>query len=281
MVPAIHIVPPMSRRTFHLSLDGRSCKVQVEHGYWSARRVVRVDGVEVLRVEPRSLRERDDLWQTSTEHPFEIGAHHLVLRVRPGMVSYDIELIVDGRSTTDGLPAGPLRAPANGRYPYVLIKIGIAGIAFIAYLAVVLIPFGAFARGNGPRWILGANVLVDTSIPIFAMILVLFAWQSRQRGRNVAIALALLALVGFVFREGFVEAADLFIPFDEETIAFTGWAPGPLDLRRVTLQDGPEVEFANDMPVRWRRLPPGTYVLVRGHLSRVIFDMREASAAAN
>src|SRR5438093_399970 len=171
MVPAVHIVPPMSRRTFHLSLDGRPCKVQVEHGYWSARRVVRVDGVEVLRVEPRSLRERDDLWQTSTEHPFEIGAHHLVLRVRPGMVTYDLEL--------------------------------------------------------------------------------------------------------------FVEAADLFIPFDEETIAFTGWAPGPLDLRRVTLQDGPEVEFANDMPVRWRRLPPGTYVLVRGHLSRVIFDMRETSAAAN
>jgi hypothetical protein len=271
----------MSRRTFHLTLDGQVRKVQVEHGYWSGRRVVRVDGLEVLRVEPRSLRERDDLWQTSTEHPFEIGAHHLVLRVRPGVLTYDIDLIVDGRSAIDGLPAGPLRPPANGRYPYTLIKIGIAGIAFIAYLFIVIGPFGAFARGSGPRWILVANVLVDTSVPIFVVILVVFAWQTRQRVRNVALALVLLALAIFVFREGFLEAADLLYPFDEETIVFNGWEPGPLDLRRVTLLDGPEVEFANDMPVRWRRLPPGTYVLGRGHLSRVIFDMREATSAAN
>ena len=271
----------MSRRTYNLTLDGQARKVRVEHGYWSGRRVVSVDGVEVLRVEPRSLRERDDLWQTSTEHPFEIGAHHLVLRVRPGVLTYDIELVVDGRSTTDGLPAGPLRPPANGRYPYALIKVGIAGIAFIAYLFVVIVPFGTFARASGPRWILAANVLVDTSVPIFAVILVVFAWQSRRRARNVTLALALLAMLGFVFREGFIEAADLIYPFDEETIVFKGWEPGPLDLRRVTLVDGPEVEFANDMPVRWRRLPQGTYVLVRGHLSRVILDMREATSPAN
>ena len=281
MVPAFHIVPPVSRRTFHLTLDGRPRKVQVEHGYLSARRVVWVDGVEVLRVEPRSLRERDELWQTSTAHPFEIGTHHLVLRVRPGLVMYDIELVVDGRSTIDGLPAGPLRPPANGRYPYTMLKVGFAGIAFIAYLLIVIIPFGIFARGSGPRWILVSNVLVDLSVPIFAVILVVFAWQSRQRGRNVAIALMLLTFVGFVFRGGFAEAVDVVLPFDEETIAFTGWAPGPLDLRRVTLLDGPEVEFANNMPVRWRRLPPGTYVLVRGHLSRVIFDMYEVTAKGN
>lgn len=265
----------MSHRTYEVVLDGRSRKVEVGQGYWSSRRVVRVDGVEVFRVVPRSFREQTDMWQNSMEHPFAVDGHRFVLRVRPALAGHDVELVVDGRSLEDGLPAGPLRPPAVPPYGWTGIKLLILTVAFLLYLFLVIVPFGTFARTSGdPRWILAANVLFDLSLPVAAAVAVIFAWQSRLRGRNVTMALFVFALAAFVFREGFVEAADLVVPLDEETIAFVGWDPGPLDLRRVKLVGGPEVEFANDMPVRWRRLPPGNYVLVRGHFSRVILDMR-------
>jgi len=265
----------VSRRTYDVVLDGRSRKVEVDQGYWSSRRVVHVDGVEVFRVVPHSFREQTDMWQNSVEYPFVVDGHRFLLRVRPALVGHDVDLVVDGRSLEDGLPAGPLRPPAFPPYGWTGIKLLILSVAFLLYLFVVIIPFGTFARTSGdPRWILAANVLLDLSLPLVAAVVVIIAWQSRLRGRNGLMALFLFALVAFVFREGFVEAADLVMPFDEEKIAFVGWEPGPLDLRRVTLIGGPEVEFANDMPVRWRRLPPGSYVLVRGHWSRVILDMR-------
>jgi len=272
----------MSRRTFHLSLDGRPRDVQVEHGYWSARRVVRVDGIEVLRIEPRSLRERSELWQTSTEHSFDVDSHRLVLRVRPGTVHYDIELVVDGRSPIDGLPAGPLRPPAHGRYSYAWVKVGLVALPLFAYVLLVLGLFGPVARAFGdPRWVLGAEVAMELTTPALAVVLVVVAWQSERRGRNVAVALLFLALTLGLFRETFSKAADLAIPFDEERVAFAGFEPVSLEMRRVTFIGGPEVEFANFIKVRYRRLPPGAYVLVRGHFSRLILDMREETATAN
>jgi hypothetical protein len=243
--------------------------------------VVRVDGVEVLRIDPRSLRERHDLWQSSTEHPFEVGKHQVVLRVRPGMVRYDIELVVDGRSIVDDLPAGPLRPPAYGRYSYAWIKVGLASLPLLAYLLVILGLVGPIARVLGPRWVLAAEVLMNAWIPVIAVVLVIFAWQTSQRGRNVSIALIFFVVTLVLSRNTFAEAADLMLPFDEESVAFAGWEPVSLEMRRVTFVGGPEVEFANFIKVRYRRLPPGAYVLVRGHFSRLIVDMREATAAAN
>jgi len=254
-------------------LDGRLRRVDVRHGYWSARRMVSVDGVEVIRHVPRSFHEQTDLWQTSTEHPFTVDGHHLAMRVRPGVFQYDIELVVDGRSADDGLPVGPLRRPAFPPYGWTAVKIGIAFIVLLAYLFVVIVPFGTFARTSGPRWILASNALFDLAIPAFAFAVVVIAWQSRLRGRNVAMALVLFAVAFYAFRGFPGEAADLTLPLDEEAIAFAGWEPGPITLRHAKLIGGPEVEFGNNVPIRWRHLEPGNYVLVRGHLSRVVVDV--------
>lgn len=267
----------MSRKAWDVSVDGRTLRIVAEHGYWSARRRVTVDGTEVFRFVPRSFHEQTDLWQTSTEQPFKVDGHAASLRVRPGLARYDIELILDGRSADDGLPAGPLRRPAFPPYGWTVVKILVATIVLVIYLFLVIVPFGIFARQSGPRWILAANVLFDSAIPVFALALVVFAWQTRLRGRNVVLALVVFAVACFAFRGAPVEAIDLVLPFDEETIAFAGWEPGPIDLRHVKPIGGPDVEFANDLPIRWRRFEPGTYVLVRGHVSRVILDMRLAS----
>ena len=269
----------MSRRTYEVTLDRRTRHVVVEHGYWSARRVVRVDGVERFRSSPRSFRELTDLWQTSTEQPFDVDGHTFVLRVSPGLATYHVELVVDGRSLEDGLPAGPLRASAFPPYGWTVVKMLVALIALVVYDAIVVIPLGIYAREQGGfRWIIGANALFDLTLPLAAFVLVVFAWQSRLRGRNVALALALFAAVCAAFPLGFVEAADVFAPFDEETIEFHGWRPGG-GLRTVTELDGAEFNFANDTKIRWRRFPPGTYAVLRGHFSRVVLDMREVTSA--
>jgi hypothetical protein len=268
----------MSHKSWDVTLDGRVRTIEARHGYWSARRIVTVDGVEVFRFVPRSFHEQTDLWQTSTEEQFAVDGHRASLRVRPGLLHYDLELIVDGLSADDGLPAGPLRRPAFPPYGWTAVKIFITGIALVVYLFLVIVPFGIFARQSGPRWILASNVFFDLALPAFGLALVVLAWQTRLRGRNVALALVLFALACFAFRGAPIEALDLLLPFDEETIAFLGWEPGPIDLRHVRLLGGPDVEFANNVPIRWRRFPPGTYVLVRGHVSRVILDMRPAAA---
>ncbi len=267
----------MTRKTWDVVLDGQPRSIEARHGYWSARRTVSVDGVEVFRHVPKSFREQTDLWQTSTDQPFAVDGHRLALRVRPGVFQYDIDLIVDGRSSDDGLPAGPLRRPAFAPYGWTRVKIFIAFIVLLAYLFVVVVPFGTFARESGPRWILASNALVDLAFPAFAFSVVVIAWQTRLRGRNVAIALILFAVAFYAFRGFPAEAADLMLPFDEERIAFVGWEPGRVDLRHVKLLGGPEVEFGNNVPIRWRHLPHGDYVLVRGHISRVIVDMRPVS----
>lgn len=265
----------MSRRTYEVVLDGRTRKVEVDQGYWSSRRVVRVDGVEALRVVPGSFREQTEMWQHSMQYPFTAAGHPFVLRIRPALLGHDVELVVDGKSLDDGLPAGPLRPPAFPPYGWTGIKLLILTGAYFAYLILVTAPVEIVARMTAePRLMLAANVLFDLSVPLAAAVAVIIAWQSRLRGRNSAIAFAVFLFLALVFRQGFVEAADLVMPFDEERIDFVGWEPSPADMRRVTPIGGSEVEFANQSLVRWRRLPPGRYVFVRAHFSRVILDMR-------
>ncbi len=261
----------MSRRTWEVRLDGRTRRVEVEHGYWTARRVVRVDKREVLRIAPPLLTPAMDLAESSAEHPFVVDGHEFALRVRPTSWRYEIELIVDGRSATDGLPAGPLkpamRAPFGWRW-------GLASIGLLIYIFAVVGPIAFAARELGPRPLLLANVLFAAPFVLVPALLVVVAWRSRQRGRNVALAVVLLVIAAVAFRMSLAAAADVVLPFDEEAVEFRGWEPASLQTRIVTMIGGPEMEFADWIKVRYRRLPAGSYVLVRAHLSRLVLDMR-------
>src|SRR5439155_12284620 len=267
----------MPTRTWELALDGRTRRVEARCGYWSGQRIVRLDGTEVFRSRPKSFREQSDLWWYATEQIFQADGHAMTLRVRPAYWSQELSLVVDGRSAEDGLPVGRLRSPSYPPWGWTGTKISIASILLLIYLFLVIAPLGIYARTTGgPRWILAVNVLWDLWVPAAAFVLVVFAWQSQKRGRNVAMAASVFAASVIPIPIGFAEAADLLVPLDVEPLTFAGWEPGPADLRRIKLVDGPVVEFANDTGLHWRRYEPGEYVIVRGHFSRVIVDMRPA-----
>ncbi|HEV8656148.1 MAG TPA: hypothetical protein VGR85_11620 [Candidatus Limnocylindria bacterium] len=268
----------MSRRVWEVRLDGRMRRFEVEHGYWTARRVVRVDKREVLRIAPPLLTPAMDLSETSSEHAFVVDGHECALRVRPTFWRYEIELIVDGRSATDGLPAGPVLPAARGPVGW---RWTLAIMFLLVYIFVVVGPIAFIGSQLGPRWLLLANVLLTAPFVIVPALLVVVAWRSRQRGRNVAMAAALLVVALVAFRTTLAEAADLVLPFDEESVEFMGWEPASLQMRIVTMIGGPEVEFANWVKVKYRRLPPGSYVFVRAHLSRIVLDMRPVAAGVD
>ena len=105
----------MSTKRWTVELEGRSHEVVLEHGYFSARRRITVDGAEVLDQRPRGF-GAVRLWNTATEHPIVIAGHDCAVRIDPTIdnVSYMKFLIVDGRDVDSGKPMPPLPVTATG-----------------------------------------------------------------------------------------------------------------------------------------------------------------------
>ncbi len=68
--------------------DGRHV-VELEHGYWSGKRVIKVDGVVI--------EQGGKLLDTGSEHRFQIGDQPCVLRIKNRMFHFEFELFVDGK----------------------------------------------------------------------------------------------------------------------------------------------------------------------------------------
>ncbi|MBC6430115.1 hypothetical protein FM036_04365 [Nostoc sp. HG1] len=77
--------------TFNLS-DGQHT-VELDHGYWSGKRIIKVDG--------QLVEESQKLFDTGSEHRFDVNGNSCVLRIRPGtlggLTGFEFELFVDGR----------------------------------------------------------------------------------------------------------------------------------------------------------------------------------------
>lgn len=87
----------------------------LKHGYFSARRRISVDGVEVLDERPNPL-EAIRLWNTATEHPIVIAGHPAAVRIDPTMdnTTYKKFLIVDGKDVESGTAMNALAETARG-----------------------------------------------------------------------------------------------------------------------------------------------------------------------
>ena len=86
----------MAYRAWRFELEGQSHIVELEHGYWSGKRLIRIDG----EVTDRSYKPID----TGTTHRFEIGEHECLVRVvyrwwKP--LSFGYECTVDGKRVSD------------------------------------------------------------------------------------------------------------------------------------------------------------------------------------
>lgn len=76
--------------TFNLS-DGQHT-VELDHGQWSGKRLIKVDG--------ELVEESQKFFDTGSEHRFDISGHSYILRIRPGelggLMGFEFELFVDG-----------------------------------------------------------------------------------------------------------------------------------------------------------------------------------------
>lgn len=81
----------MAYKAWKFELEGQSHIVELEHGYWSGRRLIRIDG----QVTDRRVKFCD----TGSSHRFEISGHECVVRVvyrwsKP--LSFSYECTIDG-----------------------------------------------------------------------------------------------------------------------------------------------------------------------------------------
>lgn len=106
----------MTTKRWRIEVDGRPHEVVLRHGYFSARRHISVDGVEVLDERP-GLLEALRLWNTATEHPLVIAGHPAAVRIDPTIdnMTYRKVLILDGKDVESGRAMAALPESANGR----------------------------------------------------------------------------------------------------------------------------------------------------------------------
>jgi hypothetical protein len=144
----------------------------------------------------------------------------------------------------------------------------------LACVFLIVLPLSVVASSLGPRWVLLVNVLLYGLVIAFAASFLFVSWRWFRRRGDLAIALAFFGGCLFAFKDLPAQTADLLAPLDEEPIVFSGWGPHTQNSRLLRLADGRQVEFANFVGVQYRDATLGAYVLVRGHFSRIVLEMR-------
>lgn len=89
--PGEEDVPVMGKRTH---------TVELEHSYWTMRRVIKLDGVLV----PRSLIRSYSILYDRSYDQFGVGGHKCMVRVLGRIVTYEYDCAIDGTSITTGQP---------------------------------------------------------------------------------------------------------------------------------------------------------------------------------
>lgn len=78
----------MAKKVWIFDVEGQHHVVELEHGYWSGKRDIIIDGVP--------FESSSKLWDTGSVHHFDISAVHCVLRIKMKLLTYDYELYVGG-----------------------------------------------------------------------------------------------------------------------------------------------------------------------------------------
>lgn len=102
----------MAQRSWTIELEDGRHTVELDHGYFSGRRRISVDG----RPTAETARAQDALFDIGSSHDFSIAGHRCTVLIRSKWgVAYDYDLLVDGRSAATGAEASaPAPMPAWG-----------------------------------------------------------------------------------------------------------------------------------------------------------------------
>jgi hypothetical protein len=103
----------LAKNTWHAVVEDGVHTIKAEHGYFSGRIKVYVDGQLVLK-----RFKQHTPWNLSSRHHFNLAGHDAVFYIKsPDGVKYVYDLLLDGRSITTGeaVPEQPQkRLPAWG-----------------------------------------------------------------------------------------------------------------------------------------------------------------------
>lgn len=84
----------MAKKIWKFELDDGAHIVELEHGYWTGKRILRVDN--------KVVEHTDMFFDLGSEHAFEISGHRCFIHIIPPGLSVDYDLVVDGSSLQVG-----------------------------------------------------------------------------------------------------------------------------------------------------------------------------------
>ncbi len=122
----------MTTKVWTFDLEDGKHTVELEHGYFSGKRVICVEG--------RPLEKSQKLFDTGSDHQLRIGSHTVTVHIGTNGVSYNYDLILDGRSLKTGAEVGP-RVPIPA-WAWIFIAgcaliTGVAWAIFVIFLIVI------------------------------------------------------------------------------------------------------------------------------------------------
>lgn len=113
----------MASKQWTISLDDKDHTVELEHGFWSGKRTIRVDGEPLPKLKSK-------LFDLGGEYPFNLAGHACAVRIipRPSW-KYKYDLVVDGRSEETGESAVPF-----SRY---MMKFAVLSVVIVSLIGLV------------------------------------------------------------------------------------------------------------------------------------------------
>ena len=178
----------MGSQRWQLDVDGRQHEVVVEHGYFSARRRILLDGAPVIDVRPDPF-NAVRLWNTATEHVFKVDGHEAVVRIDPGIdnMTYKKFLFIDGHDVDSGIPLRPVSSERGdlreGKWlagyggplvqPFALAALIVGQLAFARHGGVLGLAAGFAAAGT--CWAIGRRFEGNVTGQIVGCVLVVGA----------------------------------------------------------------------------------------------------------
>ena len=81
-----------NKRTWTFKIEGKEHTVEIEHGgMWS------LTGYRIITVDSKVVEQGRKLWDTGSEHRFEIDKKSCIARIRYVVFNYDYEFWLDGK----------------------------------------------------------------------------------------------------------------------------------------------------------------------------------------